>query len=164
MEIVLYPDPRLTYPNERLGAWSVDAENKVKGMRNLLAQVGGVGLAAPQVGWNVRLFILAIDGVERIVYDPEVALVGGKIAVPEGCLSFPGMDAKIERHESVKLLGKTPEWVLEHVFTGFEAQAVQHEMDHLDGILYIERMTQADRLRNSLVLRGLEERWKRRVR
>jgi peptide deformylase len=74
------------------------------------------------------------------------------------------MDAKIDRHEAVKLIGKTPEGVLEQEFTGFEAQAIQHEMDHLDGILYIERMTQADRLRNSLVLRGLEERWKRRVR
>jgi peptide deformylase len=82
--------------------------------------------------------------------------------MPEGCLSFPGMNAIIQRHEEVRLVGEAPEGHVDEVLEGFNAQVVQHEMDHLEGILFVDRMTPADLRRNALALRGLEERWKRR--
>lgn len=169
MEILYYPDPRLTQTNKLLGVWSPDAAAKVEEMRKLLAEVGGAGLAAPQVGWNVRLFILSMAGgegetSERIVFDPTLTLIGDKIPMEEGCLSFPKMSATIERYERVRLIGKTSEGELDEVLIGFEAQAAQHEMDHLDGVLYIERMTPADRKKNAHVIRELEKRYRNRPR
>lgn len=167
MEILHYPDPRLTAVNKPLGAWTQEAKEKVEEMRLLLSKTNGAGLAAPQVGWNVQLFILSIAGKEgetqeRVVFDPSMTPLGSKEPMEEGCLSFPHMWATLQRHERVSLTGQTPEGPIDEVLTGFEAQAVQHEMDHLSGMLYIERMTPADRQRNAPIIRQLEEDWKRR--
>lgn len=167
MEIAYYPNPCLTAPNSQLGAWSEESAGKVDEMRSLLTRTRGAGLAAPQVGWNVRLFILSIAGkgsetVERVVFDPVVTPVGDKMPMEEGCLSFPSLWATIDRFDRVRLEGKTPEGPIDELLIGFEAQAVQHEMDHLNGLLFIERMTPADRQKNAPALRQLEEQWKRR--
>lgn len=167
MEILYYPDPSLTFPNNLLGTWSEESAKKVEEMRFLLMKTNGAGLAAPQVGWNVRLFILSIAGnkgetLERIVFDPVMTLLGSKVRMEEGCLSFPHVWATIERYDRVRLEGKTPDGPLDEILVGFEAQAIQHEMDHLDGILFIERMTPADRQKNAPAIRELEELWKRR--
>jgi peptide deformylase len=167
MEILHYPDPKLTATNKALGEWSTEAASKVAEMRRLLAQVRGAGLAAPQVGWNVKLFILSIpskegESRERIIFDPIMTPIGPKAPMNEGCLSFPFIFATIYRYESVRLVGKTPEGSIDEVVTGFEAQAVQHEMDHLDGILFSEKMMAADRKINAPLIQKLEEDWKRR--
>jgi peptide deformylase len=167
MEILLYPDPRLTFPNKPLGTWSAAAQAQVEEMRLVLSRTNGAGLAAPQVGWNVQLFILSISGKEgetreRVVFDPVMTPIGENVSMEEGCLSFPDMWATIQRFDRVQLVGKTPEGLLDEILIGFEAQAVQHEMDHLAGILYIEKMTPADRQKNALAIRQLEENWHRR--
>jgi peptide deformylase len=166
MEIVYYPDPRLTAPNSMLGAWSENSSKKVEEMRSLVTRVGGAGLAAPQVGWNVRLFILSIAGNqgetrERVVFDPQITLLGERALMPEGCLSFPNVYGHIERSVRVRLVGETPEGRIDEVLSGFEAQAAQHEMDHLEGILFIEKMTPAERRQNAPFIRELEENWRR---
>lgn len=167
MEILYYPDPRLTFPNKPIGNWSAEAQTQVDEMRLLLARTSnGAGLAAPQVGWNVQLFILSIAGKEgetreRVVFDPVMTPIGGMVPMEEGCLSFPKMWATIQRFDRIRLQGKTPEGPLDEILIGFEAQAVQHEMDHLAGVLYIEKMTPADRQKNALILRQLENDWKR---
>lgn len=136
-------------------------------MRALLSRVHGAGLAAPQVGWNVELFILSIPDSsgkarERVIFDPIMTPIGVKKPMEEGCLSFPGMFGAIPRYDKVQLVAKTPEGPIDEVLVGFEAHAVQHEMDHLAGILFIEKMTPADRQNNAAAIRQLEDDWKRR--
>lgn len=151
MKILRYPDPRLTAKNAGIPAWTPEVAIKVEEMVTLMAVSGGVGLAAPQVGWNVRLFVMSIptehggDGQVITVLNPVVELMGLKVPMSEGCLSFPGIGADIERYTSVRLMGETPEGRLDRNFEDLAAQTIQHEIDHLDGILFIERMTPADR-------------------
>jgi peptide deformylase len=73
----------------------------------------------------------------------------------EGCLSFPKIFAPVPRWTHARLTGKTPDGPIDEIFTGLAAQAVQHEMDHLDGILFIEKMSPADRQRIAPQLREL---------
>lgn len=166
MEILLYPDPRLTAPNAPIGEWSSDLEKKTDDMRRLLTRLRGAGLAAPQVGWNVRLFILSIpvEGVikkGRVIFDPVMTPIGDPHPMDEGCLSFPGIFGAIPRYDSVHIVGRTPEGPIDEEVNGFEAHAVQHEMDHLNGILFTEKMTPAELKLNSGFIRQLEENWRR---
>ncbi len=163
MKILRYPDPRLTAKNEPLGVWTEEAAKKVEVMHHLMAADDGVGLAAPQVGWNVRLFVMMLpdndlgEMATRVIFDPTLEFEGSIVHLREGCLSFPGMWATIERCDRVRLIGKTPEGKFDQVLIGMSAHAAQHEMDHLNGLLYIDRMTPADRRRNEAVIRALEE-------
>lgn len=165
MRILHYPDPRLTAKNASLSGWTEEAAAKVEEMRTVLAKVDGVGLAAPQVGWNVKLFIIELfdkengEQIERVIFNPAIKHMGSLVPMKEGCLSFPGVWATIKRYERVELIGTTPEGPIDEVLTGFSAQAAQHEMDHLDGILFIERMTAADQKFHEKYLRDAEESW-----
>ncbi len=113
----------------------------------------GVGLAAPQIGKNLRIFLMKYDGKEKIVINPkisdmdetkEVAKKGkGKKRekLLEGCLSLPHYYGPLKRSRKLTLTyqDETGKKVTES-FTGFLAQIVQHEVDHLDGILFIDRI------------------------
>lgn len=161
MEILKYPDEHLVALNVAFAKWMPEAAAKVEEMFRLTAAVGGVGLAAPQVGWNVRLFILAVpekDGslLRRVVFNPKVETGGARMWFDEGCLSFPGIYARIERWAEARLVGETPEGPIDETFGGMAAQAVQHEIDHLEGLLFIERMTPASRRRNDPYIKELE--------
>jgi peptide deformylase len=98
---------------------------------------------------------------ERVIFDPVMEAIGATKLMDEGCLSFPMMFGSIPRHEQVRIMGMTPEGPIDEVVTDLEAQAVQHEMDHLNGILYIEKMTPADSKRNAFILRQMEENWRK---
>jgi peptide deformylase len=166
MQVLQYPDPRLTFSNVMLGSWSPEISQKVDQMKAVLLRSRGVGLAAPQIGWNVRLFILSMpqkDGVkkERVIFDPVMEPAGGTKLMDEGCLSFPMMFGSIMRYDRVRIMGMTPDGPIDELVADLEAQAVQHEMDHLNGILYIEKMTPADRKRNAVMIRELEENWRK---
>jgi peptide deformylase len=165
MQVLQYPDPRLTASNVKLGSWSPEISQKVDQMKAVLLRSRGVGLAAPQVGWNVRLFILSMpekEGLkERVIFDPVMETVGGTKLMDEGCLSFPMMFGSIQRYEQVRIMGMTPAGPIDEVVSDLEAQAIQHEMDHLNGILFVEKMTPADRKRNAGAIRELEENWRK---
>lgn len=105
----------------------------------------GVGLAAPQVNVSKRLFVMDVhDDVHEptVVINPKVELLGDPVELKEGCLSVPGMVGEIVRRERVVVtgLGRNGEKVLVEG-DGLLAQCVQHEVDHLDGKLYIDRAT-----------------------
>ncbi len=166
MEILKYPDPRLRQKNEPLKGWSSQAEQQVREMRELLAQVRGAGLAAPQVGWNVQLFILQAAGSgaetrERVIWNPVMTPLGNYKLMEEGCLSFTGIFARIPRYDRIRLVAETLDGPVDEVLFGFEAHAVQHEVDHIEGILFIDKMSPADRQLNAPLLRQMEERWKK---
>lgn len=164
MELSIYPSSYLVAKNQPIEKYSDEVKEKVAEMWKVMASADGIGLAAPQVGWNVRLFILGVPGpndgevVHRVVWNPQIENSGEKIAMREGCLSFPKIHANIIRWTRTHLVGQTPEGKIDEVFTGLAAQAVQHEMDHLDGVLFIERMTPADRKMNDAAIRALADR------
>ena len=170
MELVLYPSDVLVSKNLAVSSYSLDVAAHVREMFEMMASLDGAGLAAPQVGWNVRLFILGVPGpkdgeaVQRVVWNPAIHNSGDLVPMDEGCLSFPGIFAKIPRWTRTRLLGQTPEGPIDEVFTGFAAQAVQHEMDHIDALLFIEKMSPADRQRVAPALRELAARQSKKLR
>lgn len=145
--ILEHPDPVLRLPCIDLEKWDDDVANKVRKMFKVMYRTGvGVGLAAPQVGWSVRLFIMNPDTktkkpeAQRIFFNPEVWPIGDEVPINEGCLSVPGFFHTIRRFESVRLVAETPKGKIEEEFTELSAQIVQHEVDHLNGRLFIDRL------------------------
>ncbi|GAA4108794.1 peptide deformylase [Streptomyces hundungensis] len=158
LPIVSAGAPVLRRPTEpldgRLDARRLD--RLIEAMRETMRAAPGVGLAAPQVGLPLRLAVIE-DPAEvteeiqqvrgrvpqpfRVLIDPSYEPAGsGRAAFFEGCLSVPGWGAVVARHESVRLRalderGRT----VDEVFTGWPARIVQHETDHLDGVLYLDR-------------------------
>jgi peptide deformylase len=147
--VLLEPDPRLRLPNAEVTAPWEELESWVRLMfKAMYRGTNGVGLAAPQVGWNVRLFIMNPDdksfkpSAQRVFWNPVVAeKFGAKVLKREGCLSLPRCFGSIERWEVVRLKAVTPEGPVDCMFDGFEAQIIQHEVDHLNGRLCYEHWT-----------------------
>lgn len=160
LRIVHYPDPRL---RERAGALqeidSFLAEMAAR-MNELMVEAEGVGLAATQVGWPFRFILInptnEPDRTEACI-NPVIISREGKQVGEEGCLSVPGMFAKVRRAEKVRvkttlLSGETVEFDAE----GLAARAWQHEIDHLDGGLFIDRISPAAKIIIAGKLRGLK--------
>jgi peptide deformylase len=164
MRIIVYPNPILHSKNEPIGEIHEDVRNKIRRMFEILYRERGVGLAAPQVGWNVRLFITNIDGscrkeFEKVYINPEIVeFFGEHVWMPEGCLSLPDVWGKIKRWSGVRVRARNEAGeTFEEKLEGLSAQAAQHEMDHLDGMLFYEKMSPADRLQNRPFVRELEK-------
>lgn len=162
MEILFYPDPRLVEANAPITEYTPEMAERVKEMFTLMYKTDGLGLAAPQVGWNVQLFVLNLTPKdktgERVFWNPKILNIGGMVNDIEGCLSFPGMAAKIKRFEQTEMTAQTPNGEVTEYFTDLGARAIQHEMDHLDGMLFIDRMTPADQRKNAYGLKQLRYR------
>ena len=148
--IVRYPDPVLTRPTKPVGEITAEIQALVEDMWETMYAAPGVGLAANQVGVSLRLAIIdTTDGEEvdkrgrRIVLvDPVIVERRGKIYEEEGCLSFPGFTERVERpawaHARARdLEGKE----YEISGDGLLARALCHEIDHLDGVPFINRMS-----------------------
>jgi peptide deformylase len=117
----------------------------------------GVGLAAPQVNWGIRMFVTEAEGKPRVFINPEIVLTSQEEAsLEEGCLSIPGIWAKVVRPASVRIQAwneKGRPFTLDA--EGMEARAILHEFDHLNGILFVNRLSDSVRKR---VLREYERR------
>ena len=119
-------------------------------MMDTILEENGLGLAAPQVGISRRM--IALDaGPERgrpvVVLNPEILRAEGKSIREEGCLSFPGIYGKIERPSEITFRAMNMDGsVLEVELSGLEARAVLHEVDHLDGKLFIDRMSKTHKV------------------
>ena len=103
----------------------------------------GIGLAAPQVGISLRLMVVGDDktGNARALVNPVIAEQGGEVTAEEGCLSLPGIFAPVTRAEWVKLEAQDLEGQPVSIRArGLAARVYQHEMDHLDGVLFIDRL------------------------
>ncbi len=152
--------PVLTYPARVLKGVAVRvgsigeaeralAEDLVETMR---ASPGCVGIAAPQVGVPLRAFALDVSLMRRphpnhglvVMFDPEVLLSEGARIEREGCLSVPDFTCNVRRATSIVIRGTTPQGVVRVIEAeGFEARAFQHELDHLDGHLILDRVASA---------------------
>lgn len=113
-------------------------------MHDTMVESDGVGIAAPQVGIAVRAAIVDFrEGQEPIeMINPELVLFEGAETDIEGCLSFPGIFGEVERYDHIKIKAQERDgsWY-ELEAEGYEARAIQHEMDHLDGILFTSKIT-----------------------
>ncbi len=167
--LTLYPDPVLRKVAAPVPAFDESLRATVAGMFELMYRSHGVGLAGPQVGLNQRILVLNPSG-ERDNKAEELALVnvsildrsGTPTSYEEGCLSFPEIYAEVKRPDRCKVRAFTPEGEpLEREFDGFTSRVIQHEYDHLEGVLLVDRMSLADKQRHRAALEELVERYKR---
>ncbi|KAG2444918.1 hypothetical protein HXX76_001654 [Chlamydomonas incerta] len=148
LQIIKYPDPRLRAVNAKINVFDDSLMRLAKEMIEIMYQDDGVGLAAPQVGVNVRLMVfnpLGRDkpGNESVLVNPEIVeQLGGKELGEEGCLSFPRIYGDVERSRqiSVKALDAAGQPVKLTLTDPWVARIFQHEFDHLQGVLFHDRM------------------------
>ena len=147
-EILRMGDARLLRQAEPVAAFDTPALHAlVSDLRETMAAVNGAGLAAPQIGVNLRAFSYNVEGKLGYLINPElVELSGEKILVDEGCLSVPGLWHKTPRYTFARAVGVDLDGnKIEVEGSGLMAQALQHECDHLDGLVYLDRLEDAER-------------------
>jgi len=117
-------------------------------MVETMQQACGVGLAAPQVGVPLRVIVLQMPDEEPIaIINPEIVKRAGEQEVTEGCLSIPGYFGEIKRSESVTVKGQNRQGKAIRIkATGLMAEALEHEVDHINGVLYIDHLENQDKL------------------
>jgi peptide deformylase len=154
LQLRLYPDPVLLRVAEPVTAFDQALADKVARMFELMYEEQGVGLAAPQVGWSGRVLVLNPSGHKRdaaqelALVNPRIVKRWGKERAEEGCLSFPEIFVEVERAAGVKLQWQDVKGEAhEEDIKEFRARIVQHELDHLDGVLLWHRMSPVDRIR-----------------
>ncbi|OGS59762.1 MAG: peptide deformylase [Elusimicrobia bacterium RIFOXYB2_FULL_62_6] len=139
----------------------------LRDMFETLDLVGGVGLAAPQIGLELRLTVIKIkkendEYLKLVLINPELVEKSGSRYEEEGCLSFPGLYAKVKRYSKVKARALNEKGLpIEVNAEGLFAKAVQHELDHLDGVLFTDRLPFLTRIRLKPVLMKLKRQWKK---
>jgi len=160
LRIVHYPAPVLRQHADRIGEVNQFLDEMAARMTELMRREEGVGLAAPQVGWPFRFVIVnttLAPGGEQAFVNPVIVRRQGRMLEQEGCLSVPGIFAKVRRAEKVCVratLVNGEEVELEA--KGLAARAWQHELDHLDGALFVDRLSPATKILIAPRLRDLE--------
>jgi peptide deformylase len=144
--ILHYPDARLREPGKRVERVTAEIQQLVDDMAETMYAAPGVGLAATQVGelWQIFVVDCAAEGEPsdfRVFINPEILSREGSTTFEEGCLSFPGAREDIERAERVRVRAQDRDgkW-FELEAEGLLAIAIQHEYDHLQGVLMIDRL------------------------
>jgi peptide deformylase len=148
LPIVEYPDPRLRRRAEPVTAFDADLARLGDDLLDTLAATGGIALSAPQIGYARRVVAIgAGDGPPAIYIDPQIVARSAPGLVEESCLSVPGVAGSVWRATRVEVRARDRVGtVVEHGLAGMAAVAMQHEIDHLDGILFIDRLWLVQRL------------------
>jgi peptide deformylase len=168
--VTLYPEPLLRRTAEEVTTFDDDLGETVEAMYQLMFESQGVGLAAPQVSLGRRILVMNAEGdrdkpeLNLTLINPRIVeRTGDKMLMEEGCLSFPGIFAEITRPEDCVVEAVDVEGQpLRLELTGFASRVLQHEYDHLEGVLLVDRMSPADRLRNKTALGEMIEDYKER--
>ncbi len=167
LEILQFPDSHLREKSVPIAESEVDAQLRglAENMAETMYEEPGIGLAAPQVGVSKRLIVMDLDWTEgernlRVLLNPEVVESEGKqISEDEACLSVPDFSADVARAKRVVVKARNLDWEpIEFDCTGLEAICFQHEIDHLDGVLYIDRIS---RLKRDLYVRRRKKQLRR---
>ncbi|HAH32273.1 MAG TPA: peptide deformylase [Elusimicrobia bacterium] len=144
-----------------------DLPGIIKDMFDTMEAVNGAGLAANQIGLDLRLAVIRVkrdnrEDLDMVLINPELVEKSGPVAEEEGCLSLPGLFARIKRFSRVKARALNAKGLpIEINAEGLLAKAVQHEMDHLDGVLFVDRLPFITRMKLKPVLMRLKLRWKK---
>lgn len=166
--LTLYPDPVLRKEAQPVATFDAHLAEIVAGMFDRMRASKGVGLAAPQVGLPLRILVLNPTGELQ----DDLALINVRVLdrsgpltlFEEGCLSFPDIYAEIKRPDRCRVEAYTLEGErFERDFEGFSSRIVQHEYDHLEGVLLVDRMSPADKARHRAALSDLVERHRSRA-
>lgn len=161
LRVLRWPDPFLRRKARPVARIDDEVRSMAARMVDTMFAHSGLGLAATQVGWDARLAVVSgtgRPGDEIVIINPEVVEGWGSEAREEGCLSFPNVAAVITRRKGVRVR-----------YTGLDGEAHEiendallgrcclHEIDHLDGVTFLSKMTPADKLANRRPLRSLED-------
>jgi len=166
MEVVLYPDPRLLRKTVPVPAITDEVRANVAEMLRLMYADRGVGLAAPQVGWSARLFVMnplsdpSRPEEEQVLVNPRLLKRAGRVRGEEGCLSFPGVYVEVERAREIVIAWTDLDGrALEESWTDWKSRIFQHEFDHLENVLLVHRMSAADRIQHASALDDLRRKF-----
>lgn len=151
MEIINYPHPTLRHKSKPIRRVDKKLRAIVAKMFELMYEARGIGLAANQVDLPLQLFIINTSGEkgrgeELVFLNPVISNPKGKSETDEGCLSIPGVEASVNRPSGITvsaydLSGNSVEFKA----TGLLARAIQHEFDHLNGVLFIDRISESEK-------------------
>lgn len=140
MTILKHPHPALRQKAKPVEHVDADLRTTIRWMFDLMQETGGVGLAAPQVGIPQRFFIIHV-GAPQVFINPVLSRPRGSVEMEEGCLSLPGQTGLVRRPKSVTVDAWNETGVRFSIRAfGELARVVQHENDHLDGVLFIDKM------------------------
>lgn len=142
LEIKKYPDPVLREKCEEVKEVTDEIKNLGRNMAETMTEGQGIGLAAPQIGELKRVITVQADNQLRVLVNPKIIKKSKETVVgEEGCLSFPGLFLKIKRAKGIELKGLDGNGKeIQIRVTGLTARVLQHEIDHLDGILFIDKI------------------------
>jgi len=164
--IVAYGDPVLRKDCEEIEEYTDDIKQLIDDMFETMYESEGVGLAAPQIGKSLRLFVVDaspfsedepdLEGFKQVFINPEIVSESGKKwSFTEGCLSIPGVRESVMRKEKivVNYLDENFDEV-EEEFSGLAARVIQHEFDHIEGVLFIDKINP---LKKTMIKRKLQD-------
>ena len=149
LEVLTYPDPRLKEISDPVESFNAELREFVEVLETTMrAGPGGVGIAAPQVDRLQRIVIVDVSSKPKIKHhgrlilvNPEILEWKGMVTGREGCMSVPDFTGNVIRAEQIKLEAYDEFGTLHsYEMEGYEARAVQHEVDHLDGMLFLDRL------------------------
>ena len=163
LKIVLWPDPRLKRVSKPVEKFDPPLKELAARMFQLMREAKGVGLAAPQVGLNIRLFVMNPTGElqdDRVYVNPVLTDGEGDEEAEEGCLSLPEIHTKVVRFKQIKMTAQDLDGnPIEEAASGFVPRIWQHEFDHLNGTLLTDRMGPVARMAARKTLKELEEKF-----
>ena len=160
LPLYIAPDPVLREKAKKVSSFSPSLQRLIDDMIETMHDNHGVGLAANQVGVLQRVVVIQLpdDPEPRVFINPEIVRAEGEREVPEGCLSIPGYRGLVKRSERVRAKGLDRNGKPVRVNADeLLAQALEHEIDHLNGILYIDRLVDSDKLWKESELADEEE-------
>jgi len=149
--IVVYGDPVLKKKGKNIEKDSVDVKQLSEDMFETMESASGIGLAAPQIGKSLRMFVVDgtpiededMEGFRKVFINPEmIEEEGDKWAFEEGCLSIPNIREDVSRQEKIKIKYYDENWEEhEEEFDGMKARIIQHEYDHIEGVLFTDYLS-----------------------
>jgi len=165
MELRFYPDPVLRETTDPVAVFDDALADLAHGMVEIMHANQGLGLAGPQVAVTRSIVVVSPDGEpghEIVMVNPQIVESEGWQLGEEGCLSFPGLFVKLRRFNRVRaryqdVTGRTHEIEVESLLS----RAIQHECDHLQGRLLVDRMSPVQRMSHRRLLRELKDRYAR---
>lgn len=158
-EIRLFGDPVLRAKCAPVEAFDDQLRGLIDDLQETMYEADGVGLAAPQVGIPIRVFVYDIRDPETppgVLVNPEIVEAEGTVRDEEGCLSIPGLTEIVERNERVLIRGYDGDGELVEIEAdGLLSRCLQHESDHLDGVLFLDRVSP---LKRKMLIRKWQKR------
>lgn len=168
MDIRIYPDPALRQPADKIEKITPEIQDLAKKMIEIMRESNGIGLAATQVGVNQCLFVVDVDPENQntpedllknqVFINPEIISKSGKVLEEEGCLSFPGLFATTTRPGRISMRAQDIDGNEVTInIDGVYAKVIDHEVDHLNGVLFIDKLTPASRQKLSTQIKKMQD-------